>query len=120
MITSADRAEAPARLADIEIVVPVFNEERDLERSVRRLHAFLNDGFPFRATITIADNASTDDTWAHALRLAAELPGTRAVHLDAKGRGRALQHVWAASHRAGRGLHGRRPLDRPQRAAARW
>jgi putative flippase GtrA len=75
----------------------VFNEARDLERSVRRLHAFLNNGFPHRTAITIADNASTDDTWTRALRLAAELPGTRAVHLDAKGRGRALQQVWAAS-----------------------
>ena len=64
---------------------------------MRRLHAFLRAQFPFSATITVADNASTDDTWACALELARELPGVRAVHLDAKGRGRALQHVWAAS-----------------------
>ena len=82
---------------DVEIVVPVFNEEADLEASVRRLHAYLHDDFPFAAAITIADNASTDSTWTHAQRLAAELDGVRAVHLDAKGRGRALQHVWASS-----------------------
>ena len=50
--------------------------------------------------------------------LAAELDGVRAVHLDAKGRGRALQQVWAASAGARRRLHGRRPVDRPRRAAA--
>ena len=82
---------------DVEIVVPVFNEERDLAPSVRRLHAFLHDGFAFTAAITIADNASTDGTWAVATTLADELDGVRAVHLDAQGRGRALQHVWANS-----------------------
>jgi putative flippase GtrA len=91
------RTGAPALLVDVEIVVPVYNEEAGLEPGIRRLHAFLTEQFPFRAVITIADNASTDGTWAKAVRLAAELPGTQAVHLDAKGRGRALQHVWAVS-----------------------
>jgi len=85
------------RVLDVEIVVPVYNEQDDLGPSVRRLHAFLRDGFPFTAQITIADNASTDGTWARAQQLTAELDGVRAVHLDAKGRGRALQHVWASS-----------------------
>ena len=84
-------------VVDVEIVVPVHNEQADLEPSVRRLHDFLAATFPFTASITIADNASTDATWAVAQRLAAELDGVHAVHLDAKGRGRALQHVWAAS-----------------------
>jgi putative flippase GtrA len=87
----------PTAILDVEIVVPVFNEETDLEPSVRRLHTFLHRDFPFDAVITIADNASTDATWALAQRLAAELDGVRAVHLDAKGRGRALQQVWASS-----------------------
>jgi len=90
-------APAPVQLTDVEIVVPVFNEQDDLGPSIRRLHAYLHEDFPFTASITIADNASTDGTWAGALALAATLPGVRAVHLDAKGRGRALHQVWAAS-----------------------
>jgi putative flippase GtrA len=82
---------------DVEIVVPVYNEERDLEPGVRRLHEFLRTRFPFRSIITIADNASTDGTWTVASGLAADLDGVRAVHLDAKGRGRALHEVWSAS-----------------------
>jgi hypothetical protein len=39
----------------VEIVVPVYNEERDLEPSVRRLRAYLDARFPFHATVTIAD-----------------------------------------------------------------
>ncbi len=84
-------------VVDVEIVVPVFNEEIDLEPSVRRLDAYLTAHFPFRTVITIADNASTDGTWLVATALASELDRVRAVHLDAKGRGRALQHVWTAS-----------------------
>jgi putative flippase GtrA len=95
MTALANRPETAT--LDVEIVVPVFNEEIDLEPSVRRLHAFLRRDFPFDAMITIADNASTDRTWLRATALAAELDGVRAVHLDAKGRGRALQHVWASS-----------------------
>ncbi len=46
----------------LDVVVPVHDEERDLERSVRRLHAHLLDHFPYPFRITIADNASTDAT----------------------------------------------------------
>jgi glycosyltransferase involved in cell wall biosynthesis len=83
--------------ADVEIVVPVFNEEADLERSVRRLDAYLRDSFPFTSTITVADNASTDRTWQIATSLASDLPRVTAIHLDAKGRGRALHSAWSAS-----------------------
>ena len=81
---------------DVEIVVPVYNEQDDLPSTVRRLHTFLRS-FPFTTLITIADNASTDATLRYAVALAEELPGVRVVHLDAKGRGRALREVWAAS-----------------------
>ncbi|WP_375480394.1 glycosyltransferase [uncultured Jatrophihabitans sp.] len=101
MTALAERSSPPTAavdgIVDVEIVVPVYNEERDLEPSIRRLHAYLARDFPFESIVTIADNASTDRTWSAAQRLAAEFDGVRAVHLDAKGRGRALQQVWASS-----------------------
>jgi putative flippase GtrA len=81
----------------VEIVVPVHDEESDLERSVRHLHRYLGERFPHPWAITIADNASTDATWAIATRLTRELDGVRALHLEAKGRGRALRAAWTAS-----------------------
>ena len=89
----------PSALAppEVDVVVPVYNEEVDLERSVRRLHEYLASRFPLTARITIADNASTDATAAIAARLSAELPGVRAVHLTERGRGRALRTAWSAS-----------------------
>lgn len=81
----------------VDVVIPVCNEERDLVPSVRRLHAYLEARFPFPTTITIVDNASTDATWPIAEYLASELPNVRAIHLDAKGRGRALRTAWLSS-----------------------
>jgi putative flippase GtrA len=86
-----------AGAATVEIVVPVHNEEVGLEASVRRLHGYLVDRFPLPWLVTIADNASTDRTWAIACGLAVALEGVKAVHLDEKGRGRALRAAWAAS-----------------------
>ncbi|MDQ1682874.1 MAG: hypothetical protein QOH99_1415 [Frankiaceae bacterium] len=89
-----DQRAAPPVL---DIVIPVYNEEADLELSVRRLQAHLVSRFPYAARITIADNASTDGTWRIATALALEFPIVRAVRLAEKGRGRALHAVWSAS-----------------------
>jgi putative flippase GtrA len=87
----------PTATVDVEVVLPVFNEETDVATAVRRLSECLRNSFPFTSVITVADNASTDGTWRIARTLAAELPGVRAVHLDHKGRGRALRTVWQQS-----------------------
>jgi glycosyltransferase involved in cell wall biosynthesis len=85
----------------VEIVVPVYNEELALGRSIRRLHDFLCASFPFTWRIVIADNASTDGTPAIARSLGRELRGVSHLRLDEKGRGRAAR---CAPHggRAGR------------------
>ncbi len=85
------------RLLQVDIVVPVRNEERDLAPSVRRLVSYLREGFPFTARVTIADNGSTDGTWAIAGRLAREYDEVRAVHMEEPGRGRALRAIWSQS-----------------------
>ena len=87
------RCEPPV----LDVVVPVHNEERDLEPSVRRLHALLSDQLPYSFRITIADNASTDATPAIAARLAAQLPRVSLLRLAEKGRGAALRSAWSAS-----------------------
>ncbi|WP_433319248.1 glycosyltransferase [Micromonospora sp. CA-269861] len=83
--------------AVLDVVIPVHNEEVDLGPCVRRLHAHLSADFPYPFQITIADNASVDDTLKVADGLAGELPGVEVLHLDAKGRGRALSAAWSAS-----------------------
>jgi glycosyltransferase involved in cell wall biosynthesis len=96
-----DREHPAARgrpgLLDVEIVIPVYNERFALEGSVRMLHGFLSATFPFSWQITIVDNASTDGTLQIARRLMYELPHVGAMHLPAKGRGRALRTAWSVS-----------------------
>lgn len=89
--------QQPLRTATVEVIIPVYNEEQDLAASVMRLNSFLEQTFPYDYQVVIADNASTDATLEIAQRLAARHEHIRVVHLDAKGRGRALRQVWLAS-----------------------
>ena len=86
-----------SEIPEVDIVVPVKNEEHDLAPSVTRLVAYLRNSFPFTARITIADNGSTDSTWLVARSLEEAFAEVRAVHFDLPGRGRALHEVWSSS-----------------------
>lgn len=81
----------------LDVVVPVYNEQSSLADSVHRLHRHLREHFPFSARITIADNASIDETAQIATELAVELSDVRVVRLPEKGRGRALHAAWSTS-----------------------
>jgi putative flippase GtrA len=81
----------------VEVVVPVYNEQGGLERSIRRLHRYLGAEFPFSWRIVVVDNASTDATPAIAAALASELAGVEVLRLERKGRGRALREAWLRS-----------------------
>src|SRR5688500_11305638 len=70
---SAEQDVAPV----LDVVVPVYNEEVDLERCVSQLHAHLRSNLPYSFRITVADNASTDTTLALANRLADEYEHVR-------------------------------------------
>src|SRR6516162_3650970 len=96
-VLPAGRAGLVPGPARVEIVIPVLNEERDLGPSVRRLREYLAGHFPFAAVITIADNGSTDGTWARALDLEDEFAAVRAVRIERPGRGGALRSIWSES-----------------------
>jgi glycosyltransferase involved in cell wall biosynthesis len=85
------------KVPQVDVVVPVRNEEHDLATSIRRLVTYLRTSFPFTARVTIADNGSTDGTAAIAAGLACELDEVRAVIMDLPGRGRALRAIWSES-----------------------
>jgi putative flippase GtrA len=84
----------------LDVVIPVYNEETDLESCIRRLHAYLSEHVSYPYRITIADNASTDSTLQVAEWLAREFSEVEVHHLDEKGRGRALRAVWSESDAA--------------------
>jgi glycosyltransferase involved in cell wall biosynthesis len=87
----------PTEPLAIEVVVPVYNEQAALATSIRTLHEYLTAEFDVPWAITIADNASTDSTADIAIELTYALDSVRVLHLDEKGRGRALKRAWLAS-----------------------
>ncbi len=84
-------------LVDVEIVVPVYNEQRSLRPSILALHGYTQT-MPWTSRIVIADNASTDDTELIGRALADELPGVEYMRLEQKGRGRALRLAWSQAN----------------------
>ena len=88
----------PYQQVSVEVVVPVYNEEKTLPRSIPALCAYLETYFPYRWSVVIADNASSDSTLAVCDELArAYHPRVSVLHLEDKGRGRALKAAWSAS-----------------------
>lgn len=85
-------------MATIDVVIPVYNEERALAGSVAQALAFF-DAHPEHAwRIVVADNASIDRTLEVARALEAQHPGRVVVlHIPVKGRGIALREAWLTS-----------------------
>ena len=86
-------------MTSVDVVVPVYNEERALPQSIPVLRGFLSGpSFPFEWRIVIADNASVDNTPAVAQGLAGANSGeVEYVRIERKGRGFALKQTWLAS-----------------------
>ena len=81
----------------VEIVIPVLNEAHVLARSVATVREFLAANLQARWRILIVDNGSTDGTRQVASDLAAAHSDVALVHLDQRGRGRALRYAWMQS-----------------------
>jgi glycosyltransferase involved in cell wall biosynthesis len=96
-VTMANPSVAPSTQT-LDVIIPVYNEERDLGPSVNKLRGFLKENCPYKWRIVVANNASIDRTLEIARDLKAQYPGeVDYIHLDQKGRGRALKKAWLAS-----------------------
>lgn len=80
----------------VDVVVPVYNEQRSLADSITRLAATCAS-LPWDVRVVVADNGSTDDTAEIAEELARTYPDVRLVRMEQKGRGRALKRAWLES-----------------------
>lgn len=77
----------------INIVFPVLNEERRLEKGIRRTEKFLRQHEEIDAVVTIADNGSTDATPELIKKLSQEFSNIRAITLSEKGFGLAFREA---------------------------
>ena len=82
----------------VEIALPVYNEEKELEKHIIKLFNFCDKNLKeYDWHITIADNASSDNTPVIAATLAKKYLKISHFRLEQKGRGRAVKRVWSAS-----------------------
>ena len=87
-------------MTSIDIVIPVLNEEVALSKCVSDLLEFTRVKLnKYDCRVVVADNGSDDST----LRVAKELSTVHGegnvtfIHLDERGRGRALRRAWLGS-----------------------
>lgn len=81
----------------VDVVIPVFNEEKALPRNIGILADFLKANLKNPWQIVIADNASTDNTRSVSEMLSQRYSGVNYLHIPQKGRGRALKAAWLDS-----------------------
>ncbi|MBI3092967.1 MAG: glycosyltransferase [Candidatus Levybacteria bacterium] len=82
----------------VEIAVPVYNEEKELLQNITILSRFCEENLKkYDWHITIADNASTDNTPVIAATIAKKNPKVSLLRLEQKGRGRAVKRAWSES-----------------------
>lgn len=80
----------------VEITVPVYNEEKELEENILKLADFCRKNLKnYDWHITIADNASTDNTPVISSLLSKQNSNISHLRLEQKGRGRAVKRAWS-------------------------
>ena len=86
-------------MTQIDLVLPVYNGENYIEKSIRKLHDWIKQNPDHEYNIVIAINASTDNTLNIAKKLEAELPNKiRVIDIPQKGRGIAIRTGWENSN----------------------
>lgn len=87
-----------AKKYSVEVVVPIYNEETELKTNILKLYSYLKKNLKdFDFHITVADNASTDGSLKIARGLSKIHKEIGYIHLDLKGRGRAVKKAWQES-----------------------
>jgi dolichol-phosphate mannosyltransferase len=87
--------QAPIRLS---LIVPTYNESRNLEELLRQLTAVLEPRLAGEYEILVVDDDSPDGTWAVAMRLAERWPAVRVMRRRSeKGLSTAVIRGWQAA-----------------------
>jgi glycosyltransferase involved in cell wall biosynthesis len=82
----------------LEITIPVYNEENELENSILKLYKYCLENLEaYDWQITIADNASSDNTPIIGANLSKKHKEISLFRLEEKGRGRAVKRAWSNS-----------------------
>ncbi len=80
------------KIHSISVVVPAYNEEKDLRNSVNVIYQYLKNLVDTNFEILIVENGSTDNTANIAKKLDAEYPNVKAFSLDTPSFGGAYRY----------------------------
>jgi glycosyltransferase involved in cell wall biosynthesis len=92
-----ERLQKGGRALTVDVVIPVLNEAHVLAKSVATVRKFLSENLPCKWRVVIVDNGSSDGTDRVAQELTQQHDDVAFVHLDQRGRGRALRTAWSQS-----------------------
>ena len=81
----------------IDIVLPVYNESKNLEKRFMRLYDFLSKKIEQDWVITIAENGSNDNTLQISKSLQRKYKRCRVISIEEPGKGQALKNAWLTS-----------------------
>src|SRR2546427_234186 len=88
----------PAGAVKLSLVIPTFNESRNLAELIGRLSAVLDGCLPGAYELLVVDDDSPDETWALALRMADRVPALRVMRRRGeKGLSTAVIRGWQAA-----------------------
>ena len=82
----------------IDIVLPVYNESKNLEKRFLKLYEFMVKHFDNNWVITIAENGSNDNTLQIAKILQSKYKKCRVISNEEAGKGLALKNAWLTSN----------------------
>src|SRR3989344_90966 len=86
-------------MTKVDLVLPLYNEEKVIRQSVVTLVAFLNSNkLPYDFKITLADNGSTDNTREICQELYQDFPEVKILNIKEKGKGIAIRTAWQQSN----------------------
>jgi cellulose synthase/poly-beta-1,6-N-acetylglucosamine synthase-like glycosyltransferase len=96
---NADASATTGDTRGISVVLPAYNEERQIYQMVTETRAAMGEtGMPFE--IVVVDDGSTDGTAREAMRASLDFEGVRAIILpENQGKGNALNRGFQASTR---------------------
>jgi dolichol-phosphate mannosyltransferase len=83
---------------ELSLVIPTFNEAKNLPELIDRLASVLDACLPGRYELIVVDDDSPDESWAEALRLADRYPALRVMRRRReKGLSTAVVRGWQAA-----------------------
>ncbi len=80
----------------LSIIIPVFNEETRLPKTIEKVISFLQEQ-PYQAEVILVENGSQDRTLEIAEHYAQIHPQLRVLQVDQRGKGIAVQHGMLAA-----------------------